>query len=60
MESDGLSDSIFIDLFTIKKMNGDCEIINILLKFYTVYADIYIDIVCQSVYNIVILYKFLL
>lgn len=60
MESDGLSDSIFIDLFTIKKMNGDCEFINILLKFDTVYADIYIDIVCQLMYNIVILYKNLL
>ena len=38
----------------------NCEFINILLKFDIVYADIYIDIVCHLVYNIVILYKFLL
>jgi len=34
-----------------------CEFINIVLKFDTAYADIYIDLVCHLVYNIVILYK---
>lgn len=34
-----------------------CEFINIVLEFNEVHADIYIDLVCHLVYNIVIFYK---
>lgn len=45
------------DIWCKKLPINICEFINILLKIDTAYADIYIDLVCHLVYNMVILDK---